>query len=112
MEHPTDPLRATAAVARALEFAPEDLAATVWTRGSISLEYYAPRGTDVQRPHDRDELYFIVKGTGTFVCGERTTPFGPNDALFAAAGAVHRFEDFSDDFETWVLFYGPRGGEG
>jgi hypothetical protein len=22
-----------------------------------------------------------------------------------------RFEDFSDDFATWVIFYGPPGGE-
>ena len=27
--------------------------------------------------------------------------------LFAAAGDVHRFVEFSDDFATWVLFYGP-----
>jgi hypothetical protein len=24
----------------------------------------------------------------------------------------HRFENFSDDFGTWVFFYGPEGGEG
>jgi len=24
---------------------------------------------------------------------------------------VHRFEQFSDDFEAWVFFYGPEGGE-
>lgn len=23
----------------------------------------------------------------------------------------HRFIEFSDDFATWVLFYGPEGGE-
>jgi hypothetical protein len=23
----------------------------------------------------------------------------------------HRFEDFTDDFATWVIFYGPEGGE-
>jgi hypothetical protein len=23
----------------------------------------------------------------------------------------HRFEDPSDDFGTWVMFYGPEGGE-
>jgi hypothetical protein len=31
--------------------------------------------------------------------------------LFAHAGVVHRFEDFSDDFVVWVFFYGPDGGE-
>jgi hypothetical protein len=24
---------------------------------------------------------------------------------------VHRFEDFTEDFSTWVFFYGPVGGE-
>jgi hypothetical protein len=31
--------------------------------------------------------------------------------LFVSAGVVHRFEDFSDDLETWVVFYGTKGGE-
>jgi hypothetical protein len=37
--------------------------------------------------------------------------FGPGDALFAAAGEVHRFEDFTEDLLGWVVFYGPEGGE-
>jgi hypothetical protein len=24
---------------------------------------------------------------------------------------VHRFEEFSADFATWVMFWGPKGGE-
>jgi uncharacterized protein YjlB len=43
--------------------------------------------------------------------GGQRVPFGPGDALFVAATVEHRFEDFSDDFATWVVFYGPRGGE-
>jgi hypothetical protein len=35
----------------------------------------------------------------------------PGELLFVPAGVVHRFEDFSDDFATWVMFYGPEGGE-
>jgi hypothetical protein len=31
--------------------------------------------------------------------------------LFAPAGVVHRFEDFSDDFLVRIFFYGPEGGE-
>lgn len=75
------------------------------------LELYAPRGIDDQQPHLQDELYFIAKGSGTFSCGGETVQFGPGDALFAAAGVEHRFEEFTDDFETWVVFYGPDGGE-
>jgi hypothetical protein len=36
----------------------------------------------------------------------------PGSFLFVAAGQIHRFEDFSDDFAVWVFFYGPKGGEG
>ncbi len=30
---------------------------------------------------------------------------------FVAAGVEHRFSKFSEDFSTWVFFYGPQGGE-
>ena len=81
------------------------------TRGTMVLELYAPRGVDDQQPHSQDELYFVVKGSGTFVCDGERVSFGPGDALFAAAGVEHRFENFTDDLETWVVFYGPEGGE-
>ena len=53
----------------------------------------------------------MISGSGTFVHGPERTPFGPGDALFVRAGIVHRFEDFTPDFATWVFFYGPEGGE-
>lgn len=81
------------------------------TRGSLRLLVYAPRGTDPQAPHGQDEVYIVVKGTGTFFDGKQRVPFEPNDVLFVPAGAEHRFENFSDDFVAWVVFYGPQGGE-
>jgi mannose-6-phosphate isomerase-like protein (cupin superfamily) len=79
--------------------------------GTMLLRYYAPTGKDAQTPHEQDELYIVVSGTGTFVNGADRTRFKPGDALFAAAGQVHCFENFSDDFATWVVFYGAKGGE-
>ena len=86
--------------------------AQVFGHGSLTVKVYAPRGRDPQQPHTRDEVYVVASGRGEFVSdgGERV-PFGPNDFLFAAAGVAHRFENFSDDFAVWVLFYGPEGGE-
>jgi mannose-6-phosphate isomerase-like protein (cupin superfamily) len=80
--------------------------------GTMLLRYYAPKGKDAQTPHEQDELYIVASGSGTFVNGADRTRFKTGDVLFAAAGQVHRFEDFSDDFATWVVFWGPRGGEG
>ena len=86
--------------------------ATLFEHGTLQVEIYAPRGTDPQQPHTRDEVYVVARGTGTFWDGAARRPVVPGDFLFVAAGVPHRFEDFSDDFAVWVMFYGPEGGEG
>src|SRR4030095_3309032 len=79
--------------------------ATIFQHGTLLVEIYAPRGSDPQQPHTRDEIYFVASGSGAFVCCEPRKRFGPTDLLFAAAGIAHSFEHFSDDLTVWVLFY-------
>ena len=79
--------------------------------GTLLVEVYAPRGVDPQQPHTRDEVYVVISGTDLFLNGTDRRRFEPGDLLFVPAGCPHRFEDFSDDFATWVMFYGPEGGE-
>lgn len=79
--------------------------------GSLAVGLYAPRGDDPQKPHDRDEVYVVVQGSGWFVNGEDRHQFAAGDLLFVPAGRSHRFERFSDDLAVWVMFYGPQGGE-
>ncbi len=86
--------------------------ARVLAHGSMLVRVYAPKGADSQTPHDRDEVYVVAGGSGWFVNGNVRHRFGPGDVLFVPAGAEHRFEDFTEDFVTWVVFYGPKGGEG
>ena len=85
--------------------------AALMAHGSMRTELYAPRGQDPQQPHAQDELYFIQCGQGDFVQGDTRQRFQAGDAFFVPAGQVHRFEHFSDDFVTWVVFWGPSGGE-
>jgi len=85
--------------------------ATIFERGSLALEIYSPRGQDLQQPHTRDEVYFVVSGRGEFVYGDSRRSFIPGDFLFAAASVIHRFENFTEDLLVWVIFYGPEGGE-
>ena len=106
--------RRKATVAEAMRLLPGpdgERFARVLGHGSMEVEVYAPRGTDPQTPHTRDELYVVVSGTGGFVNGSERHPFGPGDVLFVPAGVEHRFEDFTDDLVVWVVFYGPEGGE-
>jgi len=79
--------------------------------GSMELGYYAPDGVDNQQPHEQDEIYIVQSGHGRFERGDEVIEFEAGDALFVAAGVRHRFVDFSRDFATWVVFYGPAGGE-
>ncbi len=83
----------------------------VFAHGSLRVELYAPQGHDPQTPHRQDELYVVQQGKGSYRCADAVTHFGPGDVLFAPAGVEHRFENFSDDLEVWVIFYGPDGGE-
>jgi mannose-6-phosphate isomerase-like protein (cupin superfamily) len=74
--------------------------------GTLEIGFYAPEAVDPQTPHDRDEVYVVHSGSGTFVLGDDEQPFAAGDVLFVAAGSPHRFKDFSDDFGTWVIFMG------
>lgn len=85
--------------------------APAFEHGTLEVELYEPRGRDEQTPHRRDEVYVVARGSGWFVCGAARERFEAGDLLFAAAGEVHRFEDFTGDLSVWVLFYGPDGGE-
>jgi len=79
--------------------------------GTMSLGFYAPVGSDPQHPHEQDEIYIVESGTSSFTLDGRTLTLAAGDAVFVPAGAAHRFENFSPDFGTWVIFWGPAGGE-
>lgn len=102
--------------AKAAPNEPGRASALLLKHGSMTLRWYAPKARDLQTSHDQDEIYLVASGAGTFALGQDATslerrPFGPGDAIFVPAGWIHRFEAFTDDFATWVVFYGPKGGE-
>ena len=85
----------------------DDNFVTLMTGKNGRLLLFAPDGQDNQTPHSQDEFYIIVSGSGTFRRGEESVSFVAGDALFVPAQMPHRFESFSDDFQTWVIFFGP-----
>lgn len=107
------------AVVRALNAGDSPLglpAALLLERGTLKLYFYEPRGEDNQTPHDQDEVYVVMRGSGTFAIGEDESSLDrfsvqPGDVIFTQAGAFHRFEEFTDDFGTFVIMYGREGGE-
>jgi mannose-6-phosphate isomerase-like protein (cupin superfamily) len=77
----------------------------VFSKRGFEFEFFAPRGTDFQTPHDKDEFYIVVGGTADLIKEGETIKCKTGDALFVAAGEDHHFENISDDFAAWVIFF-------
>src|SRR5208283_3542921 len=43
-----------------------DRSVELFRHGTLTVKLYAPRGSDGQHPHTRDEIYVIASGTGRF----------------------------------------------
>jgi mannose-6-phosphate isomerase-like protein (cupin superfamily) len=83
----------------------------LFQHGSLSVEIYKPAEKDLQQPHNKDELYVVISGSGEFLMDNQLVSFQTGDFLFVPAGMEHRFLNYTNDFSTWVFFYGPVGGE-
>ena len=80
----------------------------VFVDGDLEVRFAARPTNGPQVPHQRDELYFVAAGIGHYRVEERVTAVGAGDVLFCAAHVAHGFDDTSDDFSVWVLFYGQK----
>jgi mannose-6-phosphate isomerase-like protein (cupin superfamily) len=100
------PTRVTAAEAASLPNPPGRLSAQVLSAPGLEVRWYQPPNPDPQTPHDRDEVYVAIAGSGEFVRGAERVRFGAGDLLFAAKGDIHRFENHTPDTALWVIF-GP-----
>jgi mannose-6-phosphate isomerase-like protein (cupin superfamily) len=49
---------------------------------------------DRQQPHEDDELYLVLEGSGVLEVEGRPTPLSEGQAMFVEAGAEHRFTGY------------------
>lgn len=84
---------------------------TLIKHGSMSVEYFAPKEIDTQQPHQQDEIYVVASGTSQFYRNNEVINCRKGDVIFVPAKMEHRFINFTEDFATWVIFYGIEGGE-
>ena len=59
---------------------------------------------DRQRPHDTDEVYYVVAGKGKFVAGGEAVQVKTGSILFVKAEVEHRFFDIEEDLVLVVFF--------
>lgn len=82
--------------------------AEVFVDGDLEIRFAAKPSKGPQVPHLKDEFYFVASGRARYRIEDRVYDVGVGDVCFAAAHAPHGFEDNSDDFSVWVMFYGPK----
>lgn len=67
-------------------------------------------GVDAQRPHDADEVYYVVAGQATLTVGTERIPVRPGAIVYVAKNEDHRFIDVTEDLSVVVFFATPGGG--
>jgi mannose-6-phosphate isomerase-like protein (cupin superfamily) len=58
---------------------------------------------DRQQPHDDDEVYVVLEGTGVLEVEGEAVPVRDGDAVFVEAGADHRFTAY-ENLAVLVIF--------
>src|SRR5204863_6460947 len=106
MDHTPPPL--SLAAARALSSQEGKRSVEVFRDPGIEIKFAARPTEGPQAPHDRDEFYIVASGTARYRWEGGETTIGPGDMMFAAAHTPHGYDQFSDDFSVWVVFYGPE----
>ena len=67
--------------------------------------YVLPKGSeDKQKPHELDEVYYIVEGVSKFFVDGETIGVRPGDVIYVKAEKEHRFVEIEQDLKILVFF--------
>jgi mannose-6-phosphate isomerase-like protein (cupin superfamily) len=61
-------------------------------------------GTDPQRPHHEDEMYYVVRGQARMRLGSEDQAVSDGSVIFVKAGVEHRFHDVTQELVVLVCF--------
>ena len=71
---------------------------------SAGLYVLPAGGTDHQKPHREDEIYYVLRGRARFKAGMEDREVSTGSVIFVAAEVGHRFYDISEELEILVFF--------
>ena len=63
-------------------------------------------GTDHQKPHREDEIYYVIRGRARFKAGSEDREVSTGSVIFVAAEVGHRFYDIAEEL-TVLVFFAP-----
>ncbi len=73
---------------------------------SVGVYVLPAGGTDAQKPHAEDEVYYAVRGRARFRVGSEDHAVAPGALLFVAAKQAHHFRAIEEEL-VLVVFWAP-----
>ncbi len=97
----------TAKLVDALETS-EDQHIEALTAGPITTEIGRyPAGTSTPKnPHNEEEIYYVISGSGKIRVGDDTHHVEPGDMVYVEPALEHDFFDITEDLVVLIIF-GP-----
>lgn len=71
---------------------------------SAGVYSLAADGTDPQKPHKEDEMYYVVRGRARMRVGSQDHAISQGSVIFVAAELEHRFYDIAQELVVLVFF--------
>ncbi len=69
----------------------------------------AKGSSDMQTPHDEDEVYYVVEGKAQLKVAGETRDVGPGSVMYVRASEEHAFFEIQEDMVLLVFFATGRG---
>lgn len=67
--------------------------------------YVLPAGaTDMQSPHNEDELYYVIRGRGRMRAGDDDRAVQEGSVILVLAGVQHKFHSIEEELAMLVFF--------
>jgi len=71
---------------------------------NCGVYFLAAGSTDMQAPHDEDEVYLVLSGRARMRLAEEERSVGPGSLLYVSATTEHSFFEIEEDMTLLVMF--------
>lgn len=77
---------------------------------SMGLYVLPVGGVDGQKPHNEDEVYYVVRGRALINVASEDRAIEPGSLVYVAAHTSHHFHSISEEL-TVLVFFAPAESE-
>lgn len=71
---------------------------------NCGIYFLAAGSTDMQAPHDDDEVYLVLSGKARMRLNNEDRAVGPGSLLYISASTEHSFFEIEEDMTLLVMF--------